>query len=133
MTHLHKASGLTFECGELMEFPVDGTRKTYDITVITSWDRTEDGCEPVIIVGFYFGEYDAELTDYYIDKWFQEQAMDNEWLKIVSDCKDVVEAYWVTNEDVLADDEYSDQRSKVKRTLTNLNRILEVITNESMP
>lgn len=126
MTHLHKASGLYFECGELMEFPVDGVRKTYDMIVITLWGCTEDDPEAPIIVGYYFGEYNEETTDYYIDQWLQKQAMDDEWLKIVSDCKDIVDAYWITNEDVLE----GDLRSKAQRTRTNLKRILEAINNE---
>lgn len=127
MKHLHKASGKTFECGELMEFPANGTRKTYDMTVISLWeDDPNSDPQPVIIVGYYFGEYDEETTNYYIDQWFQKQAMDNEWLKIVGDCKDIVDAYWITNEDVLE----GDLRSKALRTRTNLKRILEVLTDE---
>lgn len=126
MTHLHKSSGLYFECGELMEFPVNGIRKTYDMIVITLWGCSEDDPEAPIIVGYYFGEYEAETTDYYIDQWFQKQSFVRVPTNIVRDCNDIVEAYWVTNEDVLTDDEYSDMRSKVKRTLTNLKEILEV-------
>lgn len=126
MTHLHKSSGLYFECGELLEFPVNGVRKTYDMTVISLWGCTEGDSDAPIIVGHYFGEYDEEMTNYYIDQWLQKQGIYNEWLKIVGDCKDIVEAYWITNEDVLQDDEFSVQRSKVQRTLTNLKRILEV-------
>ena len=128
MKHLHKSSGLEFECGELMEhsrdIQADGIRKTYDMTVITLWSGDD---ESPIIVGYYFGDYDEETTDYYIDQWLQKQAMENEWLKIVHDCKCIVNAYWITNEDVLVDNEYGDNRSRVQRTLTNLNRILEVI------
>lgn len=126
MRHLHKASGKTFECGELMDFPAEGIRKTYDMTVISLWeDDPDNDPQPVIIVGYYFGEYDEETTDFYIDRWFEAQAMDNEWLKIVSDCKDIVDAYWITNEDVLE----GDLRIKAQRTRTNLKRILEVMNN----
>lgn len=130
MKHLHKASGKTFECGELMEFPANGTRKTYDMTVISLWEDDPDhDPQPVIIVGYYFGEYNEETTDYYIDQWFQKQAMENEWLKLVSSCQDIVNAYWLTNEDVLPD-EGSLSCSKVRQTLDSLNELMEVITNE---
>lgn len=91
MKHLHKATGLTFECGELID---RSDNSTFDITVITFWREPaedDDDFAPPIIVSYYFGEYNQEYTDYYIDQW----------LKNVRDCKDVVDAYWLTNEDVL--------------------------------
>lgn len=129
MTHLHEASGLYFECGELMEFPVNGTRKTYDMTVITLWGCTEGDPEAPIIVGYYFGDYNEETTNYYIDEWFQKRTMYVPY-KLIADCNDIVEAYWLTNEDVIADDEFSDLREKVRRTLNDLNELMEVINNE---
>lgn len=130
MTHLHKSSGLYFEVGELMEFPVKDARKTYDMSVITLWGCADGEPDAPIIIGYYFGEYDAAITDHYINEWFAKQAIEGEWLKIVRDCKDIVDAYWVTNEDVLTDDDFGINRKKVQRTLTNLNRILEVMNNE---
>ena len=71
MKHLHKLTGLTFECGELIEFD---TGKTFDMTVITLWDYPE--CDqPPIIIGYYFGEYDEETTNNYIDEWLQQHDM----------------------------------------------------------
>lgn len=130
MKHLHKASGLYFECGELMEFPVNGTRKTYDMTVITLWDESENDPEAPIIVGYYFGDYNEEVTNYYIDRWFHKQVMDESWWKLIGDCRDIVDAYWITNKDVLVDDEYRDQREKVEQALNSLNELMEVIINE---
>lgn len=93
MKHLHKATGFEFECGELMETSLEaateGIRRTYDMTVITFW-QTPDGLSPVII-GYYFGEYNQQTTDEYIDRWF----------KNFDDCRKVIAAYYCTNEDVL--------------------------------
>ena len=83
MEHTHKSTGLVFDCGTIPEF---------DITVITYWRQPDvDDLVPPILVSFYFGEYEADATDYYIDQW----------LKSVVDCKDIVDAYLLTNEDVL--------------------------------
>ena len=131
MKHLHNKSGLYFECGELIDRVAN---ETYDITVITLWhDPNEDVVLPPELVNFYFGEYDPEHTDYYIDRWFEERAAHNEFLKLVRDCKGIVDAYWLTNEDVLVDNEYDDTRSKVQRVRDELKKLLEVITNASMP
>ena len=71
MKHLHEASGLVFEIGELVE--PDHT-KTYDITVITFWPDAESGAaSPVSIVDYYFGCYDKNITDHYIDEWLRRQ------------------------------------------------------------
>lgn len=91
MKHVHKSTGLIFECGELID---RSDNSTFDITVITFWhepDEDDDYVAPPIIISYYFGDYDRESTDYYIDQW----------LKTVRDCKDVVDAYWLTNEDLL--------------------------------
>lgn len=91
MKHLHKATGLTFECGELID---RSDNSTFDITVITFWHEPaedDDDFAPPILINYYFGEYNPENTDYYIDQW----------LKSARDCKDVVDAYWLTNKDVL--------------------------------
>jgi hypothetical protein len=75
MKHLHKSSGRTFECGELLELKsdvkADGVRRTYDIIVITYWP---DDTDEVILVGFYFGDYAEDTTDYYIDRWLETQS-----------------------------------------------------------
>lgn len=121
MKHLHKASGLEFECGELMEFPVNGIRRTYDMTVITFWPQgTDEEFRAPIIITYYFGEYDADATDRFIDRWLQTAR----------DCQSIVEAYWLTNRDVLVDEEYEDVRNKITRTLAELNYTLEVLNDE---
>lgn len=126
MTHLHKASGLYFECGELMDFPVKDARQTYDMTVITLWGCTEGDPDSPIIIDFYFGEYNAETTDYYIDRWLEKQSTKEMWRKFVGDVKDIVDAYWLTNHEVLEDD----YKNKVQTVRTSLDNLLEVYNNE---
>lgn len=71
MKHLHEASGLEFEIGELVE---PGRQKTYDIMVITFWPDAESGAaSPVSIVDYYFGDYDKDITDHYINEWLRRQ------------------------------------------------------------
>lgn len=126
MKHLHKTSGLCFECGELIDFLTDGTRKTFDITVITLWQDVENELTPPIIIDYYFGEYDATTTDYYIDRWFEKQSTNSMWRKFVSDCAYIVDAYYITNEDVL--DERT--KTKVQTVRTGLKNLMEVYNNE---
>lgn len=72
MKHTHEKTGMVFEVGELME---PGGGKTYDIMVITYWaDAESDAVSPVTIVDYYFGDYDNDTTDYYIDKWLASFA-----------------------------------------------------------
>lgn len=128
MKHLHNKSGLYFECGELID---RAANETYDITVITLWhDPNEDDVQPPELVGFYFGEYDPEHTDYYIDRWFEEHAADAKTTDLIIRCRSIVRAYWLCNEDVLIDDEYGMHRSLVKQTLSDLNEFCEVIAGE---
>lgn len=128
MTHLHKYSGLAFECGELIDIREDGkrVRKTYDMTVITLWQDVENDLTPPIIIGYYFGDYNPELTDYYIDRWIEKQSTDAMWRKFVSDCASIVDAYYVTNEDVLDDT----VKRKVQTVRTGLKNIVEAHNNE---
>lgn len=71
MKHVHAKSGLTFECGDYVD---SANGKTYDMTIITYWPDAESGAaEPVTLVDYYFGGYDARITDYYIDEWLWRQ------------------------------------------------------------
>jgi hypothetical protein len=69
MEHLHKRTNTTYEVG---------TASDFDMTIITKWpdynsiDDDDDITGPVII-DYYFGEYDPEATDYYIDRYLQKQ------------------------------------------------------------
>ena len=115
MTHLHKTSGAKFECGELIEI---GTGKTFDMTVITHWPSDE---EPPVIVGYYFGEYTPETTDYYVDEWLTQRAKDEAWLDTLFECREIVEAYLITNDEVLEDA----QRDKVLRVLKAISKKMQ--------
>ena len=60
----HKSSnGKSYEIGEIKEYRGN---KTYDI--VTIMDFEVEGME---IIGFYFGEYDYNVTEDYI-KWNQD-------------------------------------------------------------
>lgn len=124
MKHLHKASGLVFECGELIDIREDGrnVRKTYDMTVITLWthDSFNDDVQPPVIIDYYFGEYNEETTNYYIDRWFEKQSTCNMWRKFVGDVKEIVDAYWLTNHEVLEED----YKRKVQTVITGLDNML---------
>lgn len=114
MTHLHKATGMKVECGALFEI---GTNKTFDMTVITHWSSDE---EPPIIIGYYFGNYDPETTDFYIDEWLLKRAKEAAWIDVLVDAYDIVKAYEITNEDVLEEP----MKSKVERTINVLDKTL---------
>lgn len=95
MEHLHKKSGQKFEVGQY----VDGD-KTYDITIISYWKdpETQDVGSPVEIIGYYFGDYNEEDTDLYIDQWIENREKEKRVLQVA---KKYLDAYRVTNEDVL--------------------------------
>lgn len=97
MTHLHKRSGHTFEVGRLDD--IDGN-KTYDITVISYWKDadTQDVGSPVELIGYYFGDYNPEDTDFYIDRWFDNRAKE---ISVLQAGQHYMDAYLTTNEDVL--------------------------------
>ena len=69
MKHVHKTTGKEYVVGKLVDF--DGS--DFDIKVITEWPNVDEADEPVnpIIVGYYFGDYDAGITDYYIDQYLE--------------------------------------------------------------
>lgn len=70
MTHVHKKSGKSFEVGQVID-QNDG--RSYDINVILQFpDDDDDEDLEVKLVGFYFGDYDEETTDDYIDMYFDE-------------------------------------------------------------
>lgn len=70
MTHLHEKTGKEFEIGRL----VDPDGGTYDINVITKWDVEHDYEQSPIIVDYYFGDYDKNDTNFYIDQFIKKQG-----------------------------------------------------------
>ena len=66
MKHIHQKTGLEFEVGTLGDF---------DMTVITFWpNEDEDELVSPEIVNYYFGEYDSESTDHYIDDYLERKS-----------------------------------------------------------
>lgn len=69
MTHVHKRTGIEYEVGFVSDF---------DMTIITRWpkDLFEEG-QHIEFVNYYFGEYDEESTDHYIDEYLEKQEANN--------------------------------------------------------
>lgn len=105
MKHIHKATGIEFEVGFL--YDVDG--KMFDMTVITL-----GGCNRTELVNYYFGGYDKEMTDKYIDAWIEESDT-------IAQAEKIVDAYYVTNNEVLD----ADGCVTVALTRSNLQDILD--------
>ena len=62
---------MNFEVGQVID-QNDG--RSYDINVILQFpDDDDDEDLEVQLVGFYFGDYDEETTNDYIDMYFDEQ------------------------------------------------------------
>lgn len=99
MTHIHKRTGYEFEVGEYRDVD-DG--KTYDITVISYWKDAEMDGEgsPVELVNYYFGAYDEEVTDHYIDMWLDNRDKE---IRVLNAARDFMEAYRIINEGYLDD------------------------------
>ena len=89
MKHIHEKTGKSFEVGRLNDF--DG--KTYDINVITLWDEENDFELEPVIVGYYFGDYEKEITDIYIDMYLEEQETLKRTKKYLEDKKIIDEDY----------------------------------------
>jgi predicted PolB exonuclease-like 3'-5' exonuclease len=69
MKHIHEQTGKSFDVGRLIDF--DG--KTFDINVITLWDEENDFEQNPVIVDYYFGDYEKEVTDNYINTFIERQ------------------------------------------------------------
>ena len=70
MRHVHEKSSKAYEIGRLMD--TDG--KSFDINVITKWDEENDFEQSPIIIDYYFGDYDKNDTDFYIDEFVKKQG-----------------------------------------------------------
>lgn len=69
MKHIHKKTGTEYDVSRLIDF--DG--RTHDMCVITKWDVENDFENGPIIIDYYFGDYNEEDTDYYIDQYLKKQ------------------------------------------------------------
>lgn len=81
MKHIHKSTGLEFDVGRLIDF--DG--RTHDMCVITKWDVEHDYEKDPILIDYYFGDYDEELTDQLIDEYYNKQIGLQDGLKFLKD------------------------------------------------
>lgn len=101
MTHLHKKSGQTFEVGEYH----DGD-KTYDIQVISYWKdaETQGVGSPVEIIGYYFGGYSKEDTDFYIDQWIKNREKE---IRVLQRAKEFVNDYYTVDKEYMEPDKVS--------------------------
>lgn len=113
MRHIHKKTGYEF---------VVGKYDAEDITIISYWRNPEDDVvSPVELVNYYFGDYDAEATDHYIDKWLDNRAKEK---RVLQAANDFMDAYLVTNRDVL-------EGTTIGRLERSLVECGELITNRS--
>jgi hypothetical protein len=79
MKHIHKNTGLEFDVSRLIDF--DG--RTHDMCVITKWDVENNFEENPILIDYYFGDYDRELTDDCIDEYYRKQIGLQDGLKFL--------------------------------------------------
>jgi hypothetical protein len=81
MKHIHISTGLEFDVSRLIDF--DG--KTHDMCVITKWDIENNFEKDPIIIDYYFGEYDPDITDDCIDEYYKKQSGLRDGLKFLED------------------------------------------------
>jgi len=112
MKHYHKSSRQTFEIGFVEEF---------DITIITRWNDAESEAKlsPISFVGYYFGEYDKESTDHYIDRWI---ANNNKYVNVLQAAIKYIEAYLVVNGELCTLEECD----YMKQAITDARELLQV-------
>lgn len=63
MEHIHAKTGLKFEVGFMPD---------YDMSIIMKWND-EGEFMSTELIDYYFGEYDKQTTDNYIDRWLSEK------------------------------------------------------------
>lgn len=83
MKHVHEKTGKNFEVGQLIDF--DG--KTFDINVITKWDEENDFEQSPMIIDYYFGDYDKETTNDYIEMFLERQQQLQKAINVLSAIK----------------------------------------------
>ena len=63
MIHIHKKTGVEYDVGFCSDF---------DMTIITKFP-VETSDDPVRLIDYYFGKYDPESTDMFIDNYLERQ------------------------------------------------------------
>lgn len=96
MTHFHEASRQKFEVGEYRD-----SNATYDITIISYWKdpETQGVGSPVELVGYYFGGYDKDATNVYIDRWIANRNKEKDALMLA---EKYLRAYLEVNRDFIS-------------------------------
>lgn len=75
MIHIHNKTGIEFDVGFC---------STFDMSIITRWPNNP-GDAPIELIDYYFGEYDAETTDKFIDDYFEKMSHLKNGLKFLKD------------------------------------------------
>jgi hypothetical protein len=106
MIHIHKNTGIEFDVGFCSDF---------DMSIITKFPN-EPGDEPVILIDYYFGDYDPDTTDKYIDNFYKKQIGLQDGLKFL-------EGEYLIN-CVDGDFMEPDQKLKLKNSIEILKEII---------
>lgn len=69
MLHVSEINGKTYEIGLIVD---NGSLKSYDIITIMDFSDLDD----IRIVGFYYGDYDYNVTEEYIKKYVEREEED---------------------------------------------------------
>lgn len=108
MIHIHDKTGIEFDVGFCSDF---------DMSIITRWP-TNPGDDPIELIDYYFGEYDKETTDRFIDDYLEKKENLNNGLKFL-------EGEYLIN---VTDGNHMDTKSalKLKKSIETLKQILNI-------
>lgn len=106
MIHVHKRTGIEFDVGYCSDF---------DMSIITKWP-TVPGDDPIELVDYYFGEYDKQTTDNFIDDYLEKKESLNNGLEFL-------EGEYLIN---VVDGDYMEKESaeKLKKSIETLKMVL---------
>ena len=108
MIHIHNKTGIEFDVGFCSDF---------DMSIITKWP-TNSGDDPVELVDFYFGEYDKESTDRFIDDYLEKKENLKNGLEFL-------EGEYLIN-CIDGDFMTSEQKTKLENSIKTLKQILNI-------
>lgn len=115
MNHSIAINGRTFFTAQVVD---SYKNEIYDMTVIFM-DRQDD--LPPVLVDFYYGEPDMAVSMQYVRNYLMKSTRNNVWVDFLEDIRSIVEAYRITNEDVLD----GATNEKVERVLHVLKKTLD--------
>ena len=108
MKHIHERTGTEYEVGRMIDF--DG--KSFDMCIITKWDVENDFETSPVIIDYYFGEYDKDTTDDYIEMYLENQNQLKKSVKRMSD-------ELMVNREVMEPDDIQDLEGTIE-SVTNM-------------